>query len=122
VAFFGKTSKEIGDIGESKARSFLEDNGAKIIESNFTCKTGEIDIIAISDDTLLFVEVKYRKNNNFGDAAEMVTARKQKKIILTAQWYLQKHSRLANKACRFDVISIHQNEINWIQDAFGTDI
>ncbi len=121
MRFTPATSKSIGDIGEERARDFLQKNGIKIIKSNFKCKVGEIDIIAEDNSSLIFIEVKYRKSDKFGAPSEMVTYHKQKKIILTAQLYLQKHPKLANKACRFDVISIHQNDISWIQDAFNTD-
>jgi len=109
-------------MGEERAQNFLKKSGVRILNTNFKCKLGEIDIIAADNNTLLFIEVKYRKSDKFGDPSETVTYHKQKKIILTAQLYLQKHPKLANKACRFDVISIHQNDINWIQDAFNTDI
>jgi len=122
VKRFTATSKNIGDMGEEKARNFLKKNNIKILETNFKCKLGEIDIIAKDSSSLIFIEVKYRKSDKFGAPFETVTRHKQRKIILTAQLYLQKHPKLANKACRFDVISIHQNDINWIQDAFNTDI
>ena len=118
MPFFRITSKNIGDKAEDVARNYLQQHGIKILESNFRCKAGEIDIIAVEAETLLFIEVKYRKNNTFGTPQEMVTTAKQRKIVTTAALYLQKHAKLANKACRFDVISIQQNEINWIKAAF----
>jgi len=121
LKLFRKTTKSIGDHGEEQARNYLKKHNVRIVESNFKCKAGEIDIIAMHHDSILFVEVKYRKQIGYGTPAEMVTRAKQKKIISTAQLYLQKHPELANKACRFDVISIHQNDINWIQDAFNLD-
>lgn len=117
--FFNKpTTKSIGDTAESIAENFLIKNKLSIIEKNYRMKTGEIDLIANDQDTLVFIEVKYRKSTRFGHPLEMVTPGKQKKIIRTSQLYLQKHPKLSNKACRFDVISIHNQEIDWIKNAF----
>ena len=115
-----RTTKNIGDQAESVAERFLTKNQLKILDKNLRAYTGEIDIIADDQGTLVFIEVKYRKSVSFGQPFETVTRAKQKKIIRTAQYYLQKHPKLANKACRFDVISIHNNNINWIKDAFDT--
>ena len=116
-----KTTREIGGQGEDNARNFLKEHGIKIRESNFRCKFGEIDIIGDDGNSLLFIEVKTRKRTDYGQPFETVTPQKQKKIILAAQRYLQKHPKLANKACRFDVISIVDDKIDWIQDAFNTN-
>jgi len=120
MQFGKKTTKNIGDHAESIAENFLIENKLKIIAKNYRIKTGEIDLIADDKGTIAFVEVKFRKSNNFGQPFETVTHSKQRKIIRTAQSYLQKHPKLANKACRFDVISIHNQDINWIQNAFDT--
>lgn len=120
MLFSKPTSKTIGDHAESIAESFLIKNKFKIIEKNFRTKTGEIDLIADDQGTLVFIEVKFRKSSDFGQPFETVTYKKQQKIIRTAQSYLQKQPKLANKACRFDVISIHNQDINWIQNAFDT--
>ncbi|HFE36990.1 MAG TPA: YraN family protein [Gammaproteobacteria bacterium] len=114
------TTKAIGNQAESVAEAFLKKKQLKILKKNFRSPVGEIDIIAKDHETLVFVEVKFRKSADFGQPYETVTRAKQRKIIRTAQWYLQKHPKLANKACRFDVISIHQDDINWIQNAFDT--
>ncbi len=83
---------------------------------------GEIDLIMTDRTTIVFVEVRFRIHNNYGDGAESVDTRKQRKISLTALHYLQK-SRLSNRFCRFDVVSLSEakngtSEINWIQNAF----
>jgi len=118
MKLFQRTSKSIGDSAEEKARNYLIKQGIQILDTNYRCKLGEIDIIAKQDNTLLFVEVKFRKNSKFGSPSEMVTPQKQKRIVKSTQHYLQAHSNLANKACRFDVISIQQNDIEWIKNAF----
>ena len=120
MLFSNQSTKNIGDQAESTAEKFLVTKNVKIIEQNYRIKAGEIDLIADDKGTIVFIEVKYRKSNNFGQPFETVTRSKQQKIIRTAQSYLQKHPKLANKACRFDVISIHNQDINWIQNAFDT--
>ena len=90
---------------------------------------GEIDIIMKDDDSLVFVEVRYRKTNNFGSGAESITPSKQKKLIKTASLYLQRHAKLNQCPARFDVVSItgfietdNLDKINfdWIENAFGS--
>ncbi len=114
------TSKDVGDKAELMAEHFLKKQGVTIIEKNYRDSPGEIDLIADDLGTLVFIEVKFRKSTNFGQPFETVTRVKQQKIIRTAESYLQKHPQLANKACRFDVISIQDQDINWIPNAFDT--
>lgn len=117
------TTKQLGDNMEDVAKQFLIGNGLEIVSQNFHCRFGEIDIIASSQQTLIFVEVKYRKNNNFGGAANAVSASKQKKLIKSAQIYLQQQQlNEYNTACRFDVIAIEgaitTPQISWLKNAF----
>ena len=110
-------NRQQGDQFEAKAAKLLTQQGYKILSTNYQCKLGEIDIIAKHKSTVIFVEVKYRKNDNFGSAASHVTPAKQRRIRLTAELYL-KENRI-NSACRFDVIGYtgtHPPE--WIQNAF----
>jgi len=117
---FGRhTSKQIGDTAEEKAVTYLLKAGLKIIERNYRAKTGEIDIIAKDKDAVVFVEVKFRRNSSFGQPYESVTYQKQQKIIRTAQYFLQKNRKHSNKSCRFDIISILDNEITWLKNAFS---
>jgi len=116
--FFSKNTKTTGDKAEDIACKHLTKNKINIIERNFKNRSGEIDIIALDKDTLLFVEVKYRKSDSHGQPYENVTAQKQHKIIQTAEYYLQKNPRLSHNDCRFDVISIHNNDITWLKNAF----
>lgn len=113
-----RTTSEIGKQAENKAADYLVQRGLSIIEENFRAKTGEIDLIAEDGKTLVFVEVKFRKNDRFGQPFETVTHSKQQKIIRTAQSYLQLNKKQANKACRFDIISILNDDITWLKDAF----
>jgi len=101
------------------ATQFLRDQGLRIVHKNFHCRGGEIDIIAVDHEHLVFVEVRYRDSNQFGSAVETVTPRKQKRVILAARNYL--HKNRIDQPCRFDVIGIDsQNQTEWIKDAFQT--
>ena len=114
------TTRAIGNDAERRAEEFLKKQNIKILEKNFTLRSGEIDIIALDKQSLVFVEVRYRKNNLFGDPAETVNWKKQKKIINTANIYLQMKPDFSQYSCRFDVISIQGTKINWIQNAFDS--
>ena len=115
--------RKVGQEAESIAASYLSRLGYKILEKNISYKFGELDIIASDENILVFVEVKHRKNNNFGDPFEAVTKSKQHKIILAAQAYLQKYKNIPT--CRFDVISLvgdlRSPLIEHICDAFGIE-
>ncbi|MFX7820786.1 YraN family protein, partial [Acinetobacter baumannii] len=75
--------------GEDAALVYLQQQGLRLLERNWRCKAGEIDLIMQDDATLVFVEVRRRKNDRFGGAAASVTWHKQQKLIRAAQWYLQ---------------------------------
>lgn len=107
-----------GRIGEERAAEYLKERGVKILERNFRDRDGEIDIIGEKDGILLFCEVKYRGTDCWGDPAEAVTARKQKSICRTALYYLHRTGRGIHIPVRFDVISVTEEGIDWIQDAF----
>ena len=110
----------IGKKYEQEAVDYLKKLKYKIIEQNFKLlPIGEIDIIAKDRNIIVFVEVKYRKNKNFGIPAEFVNKSKQQKITRTALCYIKKNR--INADIRFDVISICQNEIEHIKNAFCTD-
>jgi putative endonuclease len=111
-----------GNLLENAAIKHLQQHNVKILQRNFKCKYGEIDLIARDKQDLLFVEVRYRQNAICGTAAESVTAAKQQKIIYAANFFLQVRSWAANMYCRFDVIaingSIESPTIEWIKGAF----
>ena len=116
--------KELGIWGEDKAAVYLRKKGYTVIEKNFSCRFGEIDIIAKKGGMVVFVEVKLRKNNDFAAAREFVTYSKQRRIISTAQLWMMKNGLELQP--RFDVIEIYapqgtstrRPEINHIEDAF----
>ena len=98
---------EKGHRGEDLAVAFLFAKKYRILTRNWRIKAGEIDIIALDGQTLVFCEVKSRSSTRFGTGAEAVDARKQRKIVQVAMLYLQRYS-LWNQRCRFDVIEILQ--------------
>lgn len=116
-------NKDIGTFGEEIAETFLKKLGYKVIDKNFRCKCGEIDIIAIHKDYICFIEVKTRYGINFGIPAESVTTYKQHKIYKTAQVYILKKN-IIDRNFRFDVIEVLLNKdnndflVNHIEDAF----
>ena len=112
----------LGNYWEDVAFAFLKSKQLKKVKRNYNCKMGEIDLIMADNDILMFVEVKYRKNDDWVSAAESVTKSKQRKIIKAAQLFLLQNKKYNQWNCRFDVVSIQgdkQNpKINWIQNAF----
>lgn len=107
-----------GRIGESRALALLRERGYRIVEQNFRCRCGEIDIVARDrDDTLVFVEVRTRADGARGSALETVGRAKRAQIARVAQVYLLlREPRFRN--CRFDVIGITGAEVTLVVDAF----
>ncbi len=112
-----KNNVKIGSSGEDKAVEYLKKNNYKILKRNFRTKVGEIDIIAFKDGITIFCEVKTRKNKSFGCGFEAVNKIKQQKIINSAGIYFTLKGKETKS--RFDVISIDENEINHIENAFS---
>lgn len=110
-------TKILGIEGEGIAKQFLIKKGYKILETNYTTKIGEIDIVAKIKDITVFVEVKDRQTKRFGLPREAVTPYKQRKIRLVATQYLKSHKLLDSKV-RFDCIEILGDEITHIENAF----
>lgn len=117
-----KTAIETGQDAEAIACDYLHKQGLRTVCQNFHSRRGEIDAIMEDGETIVFVEVRYRKQIRFGSGAESVNHTKQTKLIATALYFLQKHPKYNNRPCRFDVVSITQQtkqaEIDWIKDAF----
>lgn len=111
-----KSKTELGRIGEQIASDYLINKGYKIHTLNYRYKRDEIDIIAQFQDLLVFVEVKSRKNNFFGNPEEAVNNTKAANIIRASQNYLQEINW--QKDIRFDIIAITGNEIMHFEDAF----
>lgn len=116
-----RTTRQIGAEAEDLAIGHLEKKGLILLTRNYHCRRGEIDLIMQDGNFLVFIEVRYRKNNRYGSAAESVTRQKQQRLLTTAEYYLQNENYNADNACRFDVITLsgQQNpQIDWIKDAF----
>lgn len=97
--------RQDGTAGEEIVVDFLEKKGFRIKARNYLCKTGEIDIVAELGEIIVFVEVKARRNTNYGRPAEAVTPSKIRRIERTAQWYLSA-KRLLNSPARIDVVEV----------------
>lgn len=113
----GKTTvrQAIGAAGEEQALVYLQGQGLRLVERNFLCKTGEIDLIMRDGDMLVFVEVRARADQRHGGAAASITPAKQRCLIRAAQRYLQRFKVLP--ACRFDVIAIDDGALSWLKNA-----
>ena len=110
--------RHIGTQYEILAAEFLEKKGLQILESNFRCKFGEIDIVAKEKNTIVFCEVKYRSSEVMGMPQEAVDFRKRIRICKVADYYRMMHHLGEFCPFRFDVISIQKNRISWMPNAF----
>lgn len=118
----------VGDRGaigagfEALARNHLESAGLRFVAANARYRLGEIDLVMRDGDTIVFVEVRYRRGDGFGGSAFSVDARKQRKLVLAAQCFLAAHPALARCACRFDVVAVEGDavapRVEWIRNAF----
>lgn len=110
-----------GRQGENIALDYLKNEGYLIVERNYRCHLGEMDIIAKEGDTLVFVEVKSRRSRNFGAPQEAVGTKKQRKLSMIALFYLQEQ-RAPEVNARFDIIAVHigsgKPHVELIRDAF----
>ena len=116
-------TRTLGFDAEQLATDFLAREGTQIIQRNFRCRLGEIDLIVRDDRCIAFVEVRYRGSRSFSRAVLTVDRHKQKKLIRTAALYLSKRPRYADCTTRFDVVAIDADaggdlSIDWIRDAF----
>jgi len=109
---------ELGKVGEEQAVAALETAGMKIITRNYRSKTGEIDIIALDGETVVFVEVKAWSKYGMEDLQYSIDIKKQNKIIKTAKYFLSENRKYSNRAIRFDVIFVKNNSINHLASAF----
>ncbi|GAB2878323.1 YraN family protein [Microbulbifer echini] len=118
MKLFKGSAGSVGAQMEEAAAHYLQCAGLSLIERNYRSRHGEIDLIARESDTVVFVEVRFRRNNRFGGAGASVDIRKQQKLLATAQNYLQQHK--LDCPCRFDVLAIEGDaqNIQWIKNAF----
>ncbi len=116
------TTTKRGKWAEDKALDFLKANGLRPIERNYRSSKGEIDLIMKDQNTITFIEVRYRENNRYVSAIESIDSQKCSRIIATSQHYIQCNRSATKMTCRFDVIvitgPIEKLEIEWIKNAF----
>ncbi len=120
---FRPDTLQTGADAEGLACTYLVGRGLQVVDQNFRCSRGEIDLIMKHNRALVFVEVRARSNPRYGDGAESVSRSKQEKIQMAAATYLQRNPRYADMPCRFDVVSIALQDqpptVEWIPDAFA---
>jgi putative endonuclease len=110
-----RQAKQDGINAEQRAKRYLSEQGLQFIEQNYRVKVGEIDLIFKQNDTLVFVEVKYRQTASHGYAAEYFTASKRSKMNRAIMCYLQEHKlNLHHTNLRIDVIAIDNQELTWL--------
>lgn len=115
--------RQRGDVAEGDAETFLQGRGLVTVARNWRCRMGEIDLVMLDDEVLVFVEVRYRGSQQHGGAAASVDQRKQRRLVAAARHYLRLHPEAALRRCRFDVIALQpgngeEQSIDWISGAF----
>lgn len=119
-----RTRQDTGQAAEGWALTHLEEHGLRLLARNWRCRLGELDLVMLDGDTVVFVEVRYRRHSAWGGAESSIDARKRTRVSLAAQVFLQQQPRWARHPCRFDVIAIGPAErsspaqLNWIRGAF----
>jgi putative endonuclease len=111
-----------GRYYEALALRYLKAQGLRLVQKNYRCTSGEIDLIMLDKHTLIFVEVRFREDEDFGTAIETIDRRKQQKVVRAAQHYLLLNGIYNSHQCRFDVIGITKKnndiEFSWLANAF----
>lgn len=120
-----RSSAQSGKDAELQALEYLQRQGLRLLAQNWLCKRGELDLVMLDGDTVVFVEVRYRRHSGWGGATESVDFRKQAKLVTAAQLFLQQATDWASHPCRFDVIAIEGQPgnaapLNWIKSAFDS--
>ena len=112
-----------GRAAEALACEHLQSHGLRLICQNWRGQRGELDLVMLDGDTVVFAEVRYRKHSAWGGAVESVDRRKRDKLIATAMQFLQQKKRWAKHPCRFDVIAVGHGRpasLEWIRNAFDS--
>ncbi len=121
----GSASQQNGHAAELMAARFLRRHGLRILASNLRCRLGELDLVALDGTILVFIEVRARNSRYFGGASASVSRKKQQKIIRCSAYFLPVLSKMSGLVgplrCRFDVVAIEQNQLDWQVDAFRCD-
>ncbi|WP_263142336.1 YraN family protein [Pseudomonas sp. RIT-PI-AD] len=118
--------QDSGQAAEALACEHLLAQGMRLVAKNWRSRLGELDLVMLHGDTVVFVEVRYRRHAAWGGALESVDARKRAKLTRAAQQFLQQENRWAKCPCRFDVVAVSPGggqlppRLDWIQNAFDT--
>ena len=120
-----RPTRQRGKDAEGQALLHLQQHSLRLLAQNWLCKRGELDLVMLDGDTVVFVEVRFRQHRQWGGAVDSVDARKRAKLIMAAQYFLQCEPRWANYPCRFDVVAIEGRldeppRLNWIRNAFDS--
>ena len=111
-----------GKIAEDIAAGFLTKRGIKLLDRNFHCRFGEIDLIGFDQEILIFIEVRYRKNEHRSAVIETIDQHKCRKLVITSEYFLNRYRIYQSNQCRYDVITItgelDKPVIEWIKNAF----
>lgn len=110
--------RSVGTINEDRAIEYLQKNDFVILERNFRVRQGEIDVVGLHQNCLVFVEVKFRSGNKHGEAVEAVGVTKQRQICKVSQFYLAFHPDMGAKNIRYDVVTVVNDQVVWYQNAF----
>jgi putative endonuclease len=118
-----RDTRTLGNVAEQLAFRYLRDRGLAPVARNFRCRHGEIDLVMLDDECLVFVEVRYRSPGSFASAVMTVDRKKQSKLVRTAEMFLATRRGFSSHRARFDVIGVDerrngQQSVEWIRDAF----
>lgn len=108
----------VGSLYEDICAEYLTENGFNVLQRNYKCKVGEIDIVAEKDNIIRFIEVKYRGNGKYGFALESIDLKKQNRIKRAASWFLNEKG-LNGVQCSFDVITVENNVVEYYFNCYG---
>ncbi len=108
-----------GAEAEDRAAEYLQGQGLRLLERNWRCRFGELDLVMRDGDTLVFVEVRERRRSDFGGAAESITAAKRGRLLRAADLYLMRNR--CRGVCRFDAVLIEGGQLSWLRNAFGAE-
>jgi putative endonuclease len=119
-----RNTRTVGDAAEQLAHQYLQDRGLEPVERNYRCRHGEIDLVMLDDDCLVFVEVRFRSPGAFSSAALTVDRTKQNKLVRTAEMFLAMRPGYSSHKARFDVIGVdggrnRPGRVEWVRDAFA---
>lgn len=119
------STRKTGQAAEFAAEKYLTKKGLRVIDRNYAAAGGEIDLIMRDGEVTVFVEVRFRKNAEYGSASESINLRKQQRIIRAATHYTQTNPKTLSAPCRFDTVTFNQtlstSKMEWIKSAFIID-